>query len=395
MRGGPPLRVTLPAFGGVPLALRNLTASKRRLARSILGIAFAVVLMLVEFGFRNAFLDSSLELIEHIDGDIVLVSSSKYRTGRKDAFSRRQLYLASGVEGVTSARPVYGDVTLWKNPQTQKNFSINVYGFDPDASPWLWPQVEAHRAALKQPDTVLFDSRARSFLGRAADGVETELGRRRVRVVGTFPLGPDFLADGTLLTSDRNFLTLFARHPLGTGELADVEFGVVKIAVGADVAAVKAALQKVLSASVLALTKSELIALETKFQSKTSSVGPIFDLGAIIGFFVGMLISYQILYTDLSDQLPQYATLKAIGFDDRYLISSVIKQAALYALAAMIPAWLVAGLLFRVIGSITLLPLQLSAGLLLLSVLLTLTMCLLSGLAAVRRVLDADPAEVF
>jgi putative ABC transport system permease protein len=61
----------------------------------------------------------------------------------------------------------------------------------------------------------------------------------------------------------------------------------------------------------------------------------------------------------------------------------------------MIPAWLVAGILFRVIGHITLLPLQLSAGLLLLSALLTLTMCLLSGLAAMRRVLDADPAEVF
>jgi hypothetical protein len=76
-------------------------------------------------------------------------------------------------------------------------------------------------------------------------------------------------------------------------------------------------------------------------------------------------------------------------------LDSLFKQAVLYALAAMIPAWLVAGILFRVIGHITLLPLQLSAGLLLLSALLTLTMCLLSGLAAMRRVLDADPAEVF
>jgi putative ABC transport system permease protein len=395
MRYIQPPRFGVAVFGGVPLVLRNLTASKRRLARSIFGIAFAVVLMLVEFGFRNAFLESSLQLIRHMDGDIVLVSSAKYRTGRSDAFSRRQLYLADAVEGVASARPVYGNVTLWKNPQTGKNLSINVFGFDPDASPWLWPEVEAHREALKQPDTILFDSHARSLLGRAVDGTETELGRRQVRVVGTFPLGPDFLADGTVLTSDRNFLTIFARHPLGAGELADVEFGVIKVAAGARVEAVKAALQKALPASVLPLTKAELMALETTFQTKTSSVGPIFDLGAIIGFVVGMLISYQILYTDLSDQLPQYATLKAIGFDDAYLIRSVVKQAVLYAFAAMIPAWLVSEILFRAIGRVTLLPLQLTFALLSLSAALTLAMCLLSGLAAMRRVLDADPAEVF
>jgi putative ABC transport system permease protein len=124
-------------------------------------------------------------------------------------------------------------------------------------------------------------------------------------------------------------------------------------------------------------------------------VGPIFDLGAVIGFIVGMLISYQVLYTDLSDQLPQYATLKAIGFGDGYLVLSVLKQAGLYALAALVPAWLVAGILFRAIGNMTLLPLQLTPGLLLFSAALTLTMCLSSGFAAMRRVLDADPAEVF
>lgn len=382
-------------FDGVPLALRNLTADRRRLARSIFGIAFAVVLMLVEFGFRNAFLESSLQLIRHMDGDIVLLSSTKYRTGRTDAFSRRQLYLANSVEGVASIRPIYGNVTLWKNPQSGKNFTINVYGFDPDASPWLWPEIATHHDALKQPDTVMFDSHARSFLGRVADGTETELGRRRVRIVGTFPLGPDFLADGTLLTSDRNFLKVFARGALAAGELADVEFGVIKVTPGTAVATVKAALQQALSPSVLPLTKTELIALETTFQTKTSSVGPIFDLGAVIGFVVGMLISYQILYTDLSDQLPQYATLRAIGFDDRYLIGSVIKQAVLYAVAAMVPAWLAADILFHAIGDYSLLPMQLTPGLLLLSAALTLTMCLLSGLVAMRRVLDADPAEVF
>ncbi len=386
---------TALAMGPVPLAWRNVTSDKRRLARSAGGIAFAVVLMLVELGFRNAFLDSALEVIRHIDGDIVIVSSTKYRTGRKDAFSRRQLYEARAISGVASVRPIYGNVSAWKNPQTQRSFAVTVFGFDPDAPPWIWPELDERLDALRQPDTVLFDSRARRFLGYAGAGTETELGGRTVHVVGTFPLGPDFLAAGTVITSDRNFLKWFADHQLAPADLADVEFGVVKVARGADVAEVQAALRRALSPAVRTLTKAELVALETTFQIRTSSVGPIFDLGAVIGFVVGMLIAYQILYTDLSDQITQYATLKAIGFERGYLVRSVLQQAGLYALAGLLPAWAIALLLYHIIGEIALLPMRMTFGLVATSATLTILMCLLSALVAVRRVINADPAEVF
>src|SRR5579862_591255 len=115
----------------VPLAWRNLMSNKRRLARSTAGIAFAVVLMLIELGFRNAFLDSALEVIRHIDGDIVMVSATKYRTGRKDSFSRRYLYAARAGLGVASVRPIYANVSSWKNPEDRKNYAVNVLAFDP------------------------------------------------------------------------------------------------------------------------------------------------------------------------------------------------------------------------------------------------------------------------
>jgi len=379
----------------VPLAWRNVTSNRRRLAGSAGGIAFAVVLMLIELGFRNAFLDSALEMIRHIDGDIVMVSSTKYRTGRKDSFSRRYLYEARAGLGVASVRPIYGNVSTWKNPQDRKNYIVAVLAFDPDAPPWTWPELNDKSEALRQADTVLFDSRARRFLGRAGDGTVTELGGRTVHVVGTFPLGPDFLADGTVMTSDRNFLKMFADHPLDRTDLADVEFGVVKVEPGADVAKVQAALRLDLPPGVLILTKAELVAREVDFQINTSSVGPIFDLGAVIGFVVGMLISYQIIYTDLSDQLAQYATLKAIGFENSYLVRSVLQQAALYAVAGLLPAWIIASLVYFVIGEVALLPMRLTLELAATSAFLTIAMCLLSGLAAVGRVLNADPAEVF
>jgi putative ABC transport system permease protein len=188
---------------------------------------------------------------------------------------------------------------------------------------------------------------------------------------------------------------MFADHPLDRTDLADVEFGVVKVEPGADVAKVQAALRRELPPSVLILTKAELVAREVDFQINTSSVGPIFDLGAAIGFVVGMLISYQIIYTDLSDQLAQYATLKAIGFENSYLVRTVLQQAALYAVAGLLPAWIIASLVYFVIGEVALLPMRLTLELGATSAFLTIAMCLLSGLAAVWRVLNADPAEVF
>lgn len=142
-------------------------------------------------------------------------------------------------------------------------------------------------------------------------------------------------------------------------------------------------------------TKAEQIALEIAFQNSVSPVGPIFMLGAAIGFIVGMIIAYQILYTDLSDQLPQYATLKAIGYRNSYLVQVVLAQAAFYALAAFLAAWAAGIVLFHLIGEIALLPLRMTAGIALAILALTLGMCLLSGLLAVRRVLAADPADVF
>jgi len=382
---------------GVPLAWRNITADRRRFLRSSCGIGFAVLLMLLQFGFRSAFLESALAVIKNIDGDIFIVSSTKFRFGRKDPFSRRQLYAARAIEGVESVRPVYGEwlTSQWKNPQTQKTYNVQVLGFDPDQPVFLFPEVNDNLARLRQPDTAMFDDRARRTIGSADAATTTELARRSVHIIGNFSLGPDFTTDGTVILSDRNFFKYFPPRADGGVELPDVEFGVVRVAKGYRVSEVQTALRQSLPASVTILTKAELIALEEKFQNGVSPVGPIFLLGAAIGFAVGMLISYQILFTDLSDQLPQYATLKAMGYENQYLVSVVLQQAFLCGMVGFIPAWTVGGLLYHLIGEITLLPMHLSFAIAGSAFVMTIAMCLISSAFAMRRVLTADPAELF
>lgn len=384
-------------FNRVPLAWRNLVDSRSRLLRSIMGIAFAVLMMLVELGFQRAFLESTLQLIRGFDADIVLINPTKLFFGRKEPFPRRYLYQAAAVRGVGSAAPLYGEWTmsLWQNPQTHKPRPIQVLAFDPDKPVFLFPGVEANREALRRLDTVLVDDRWRPLLGAAGPGTETELARRKVEVVGTFPLGPDFIEDGTVITSDRTFFAMFSTHELKADELPDVEFGIVKVRPGYDVSDVQSAMRQALGRGVTVLTKQQMIARETLFQETESPVGPVFGLGTAIGFAVGLLISYQILFNDLSEQLPQYATLKAMGYARGFLVRSVLAQSALYAVAGYAVAWLIGIALFRVLADRSMLPMVMTFTITAVSAALTLGMCLLSGWLALRRVLAADPAEVF
>jgi len=387
----------LGSTGTVPLAWRNLVADKRRLLRSTSGISFAVLLMLLQLGFRGAFLDSSLAVIQKLDGDIFITSSTKFRFGRKDPFSFRQLYAARAIDGVEWARLIYGEwmISAWKNPWTRKTYNAQVLGFDPAQPVFLLPEIAARLEQLKQPDTAMFDLRARRFLGTAEDGVVTELARRQIRVVGNFSLGPDFTTDGTVIMSDWNFRKFFPPPPSAAGYLGDVEFGVIKVRPGFQVEDVQRALKQALPASIAVRTKAQLVALEVAFQNGVSPVGPIFMLGTAIGFIVGLMISYQILYTELSDQLSQYATLKAIGYENGYLVRVVLLQAAFYGVVGFLPAWTLGLIIFYAIGEMALLPMRLGAAISVGTLALTVGMCVLSGVLAVRRVLDADPAEVF
>jgi putative ABC transport system permease protein len=375
----------------VPLAWRNLVANKQRLLRSTGGIGFAVLLMLMQLGFEQAFFDSALEVIRGLDGDIFIQSVHKYQFATRDPFETAALDTARKVTGVASARALYADWIdfFWKNPTDGKVFLVRAFGFNPDEPVFLFPDVNANRERLKEANTVSVDRRARRFLGMDTAATETEINGVKVKIVGNFALGPDFVSDGTAIMSDRTFASLL--HGAAPG----ADLGVIKVHPGEDPRVVQRALRKALPATVAVFTKPELIEFERKFQAAVSSAGPIFAIGTIVGFVVGMLISYQVTYTDLVDQLPQYATMKAIGYRTGYLLRVVLEQATFNALAGWISALLLSILLYRIIGQAASLPLHMTAKIIFVSLGLTLGMCLISAAIAVRRVIKADPAEVF
>jgi putative ABC transport system permease protein len=378
----------------VPLAWRNLIADRWRLVRAGAGIAFAILLMLVQLGFERAFFAASLNAVSALDGDLFVINASKYRFGTRDPFAARQLAAMRAVPGIASVAAFYADWMdfFWTSPVDDKPHLVRVFAFDPDAPPvFSLSAIADQQGLLKTDDTVLIDSRARGFLGMDGAVGEAKINGVTVKVVGKFALGPDFMSDGTVVMSARTFAKFFRT----TQAALPVETAVIRFQPGEALSAAQQRLAAALPASLQVMTKAEIVRFESDFQAKLSSAAPIFWLGTLVGFAVGTLISYQIIYTELADRLPQYATLKGIGYGNAYLIGSVLRQALLTGVAGYVPAWLLCLAVYKIVGDLALLPLAMTVSLTLISLGLTLGMCLFAGLLAVRRVIAADPAEVF
>ncbi|HWB50499.1 MAG TPA: FtsX-like permease family protein [Stellaceae bacterium] len=378
----------------VPLAWRNLVADKWRLVRASAGIAFAVLLMLVQLGFERGFFGASLNVVQLLDGDLFVINASKYRFGSRDPFAARELDRIKAVAGVADVAPLYADWMdfFWTSPVDDKPHLIRVFAVDPDARPvFSLPGIADQQGLLKPDDSVLVDSRSRPFLGMDGPAKEAKINGQTVKIAGRFALGPDFMSDGTVVTSARTYAKFF-RTALAA---MPVETAVVRLKPGEDLAAAHQRLAAALRPGLRVMTKPEIVQFESDFQAKLSAAAPIFYLGTLVGFVVGTLISYQIIYTELTDRLPQYATLKGIGYGNGYLIGSVLRQAVLTGIAGYIPAWLLCLAVYKIVSDIALLPLVMTLPLTLISLGLTLGMCLFAGVIAVRRVIAADPAEVF
>uniref|UniRef100_UPI003EBE5FA9 ABC transporter permease DevC n=1 Tax=Okeanomitos corallinicola TaxID=3231550 RepID=UPI003EBE5FA9 len=213
-----------------------------------------------------------------------------------------------------------------------------------------------------------------------------------MNVVGLFQLGTSFGVNGNIITSDVNFLRLFGTQRRQRGL---IDFGLIKLEDDADVNWVLENLRANLPKDVKVLSKQEFVAQEKSFWNTSTPVGFTFTLGAIIGFVVGAVIVYQILYSDVSDHLPEYATLKAIGFKNRYLLVIVFQEALILAAIGFIPGFAISQGLYLITRQATLLPIMMTVDRAIFIFTLTTIMCSISALIAMQKLQSADPADVF
>ena len=380
----------------IPLSWLLLTRQPVRLLVALAGISFAGILMFMQLGFRDGLFDASVTAHRLFDADVVLISPRSASSVSMEAFPRRRLVQTLADPDVDGVTPVHWGLMLWRNPETRRNRSILALGFNPDDPFFVDPSLAEKTDALKQKGRILFDQLSRPEFGPIADWyrdgrvVETEIAGNRVRVAGLVSLGTSFGADGNLLTSTETYLDLMPQKPPGA-----IEVGLVRLKPGADPEQVVSRLRQRLPKDVSVLTKQGFIDFEQNYWKSSTSIGFIFTLGAAMGFVVGCVIVYQVLYTDVSDHLPEYATLMAMGYRLSHLLGVVVREGFYLAAMGYVPAYMAGEGLYWFVRDATKLPVGMDLSRALTVLVMILVMCMLSSFLAMRRLIDADPAEIF
>ncbi|MGJ5634724.1 ABC transporter permease DevC [Nostoc sp. CALU 1950] len=384
-------------FRKTPLAWRQMSRQKTRLFVAIAGIAFADFLMFFQLGVRDALFDSQVTPYTTLKGDLFLVNKLSDNLQSIKSFSRNKLYKIAGVNGVESLATLYVSQASWRNPENRASRQIFVYGIDPNQPAFDLPELDQQLNKLKLLNRALFDRAGLvpqlgdvPSLLKKQNPLSVQANDYKIQIVGLFKLGSSFSADGNLIVSDSTFLRLFPQRRSN-----EIDLGIVDVEPNASIEQIQADLRAKLPDDLLVLNLAEFTARESAYWSTGSSIGPTFNLGVAIGFLVGAVIVYQILYTDVSDHLPEYATLKAMGYSDRYLIGVIVQEAFTLAVLGFFPGFLLSSGFYIFFQSVTFLPTTMKLARAVTVLVLTFVMCLGAGAIAMQKLRAADPADIF
>ncbi len=389
-------------INNIPVAWLQLARQKLRFLVALAGIAFVAVLMFMQIGFQDALYDSATQVQKNLVGDLFIISSQYKSLTSNQSFPRVRLYQALGFDDIKSVMPVYVQFAKLKNPINGRKFPIYVLGFDPAESVFQIPEVENNINLLKRPNVVLFDRGSRSEFGPIVEkfqqhepvsleifGYNSIIGYK-VKVGGLFKLGPSFGVDGNLMISYSTFIKVFRDR---TADYIDI--GLLTLKPGADQQKVLASLSEHLPKDVKILTRQGFIDFEKNYWSLRTPIGFIFNLMVIMGFIVGVVVVYQILYSNISNHLAEYATLKAMGFKNQYLLGVVFQQAVILAIIGYIPGIFISMGLYNLAKNATKLPVIMSYDKALIILISTLLMCLTSAFLSTNKLRTVDPADIF
>jgi len=374
----------------VPLAWRILTYDKRRTALALIGIFMAILLVFVELGFFYAVPRGGLLLYDNMRFDLLLVSDQYEYQAQPGVFPLDRLDRLRSSAEVQQATPIYFGYAKWKGGEGGVWPDVFVIGSDPASHAFIPDSIDQQLGVLAKSDTLLVDSATRPIFGALDAGRVVEIGDRNMTIGGQYVLGTGFMGLGVVLVSVPNFAGLFEDRGASAVNLGAI---VLKPGVNPDRAA--ADLRQASGPGTRIFTRKELDAHETAYWTTRTSVGIIFGSGLLISFVVGIMIVYQIVSTQVGRQLPQFATLKAIGYPDRSLVTTVGAMSLLIVIAGFIPALAAALGLYAIIRDQTLLPVTMSETRLFAVFGAALGMALVSALLSVGGLRRADPADVF
>lgn len=382
-----------------PLAWHNLWHQPVRSGVAVIGVTFAAVLMFMQLGFLEAVKASATVIYDVLDFDICLRSRDYDRFSDARSFDRSRLSEAQEIEGVATATPLWVGVLSWRNPHSGEPRAILTLGVPDSAVTFKDEKLQTLvDRTLDQPQAMLVDTLTRREFGPAnrhafgpADiGQRVEINNKQLEIAGLYTCGSGLNAGGAVIVHQRDFLRCLPQFMTDHASL-----GLIDVAPGSDPYAVARKLESALPEDVEALTRSEVLGAEIRHWVWETNYGLIFLSGVVVAVVVGTAIVYQVLASEVTSRMPEYATLKAMGYDNAYLVRVMVEQSLLLATVAFAISWVIAAVLYEITAVGAQIPIRMTWPNLLLVFALTSALCVTSGVAAIRKAYRADPAELF
>ena len=369
------------------LAIRNLFHDKVRLAVTLTGVVFALILIVVQFGLFLGFLETSANVVEHSGVDLWITAPGLPHVNGGSPIPERRRYKALQVEGVKEVEPYALVFANWKLP-TGAQEAVQIVGFDVDSRlGGPWELVAGDIDALKGDDTVIIDRHYAQKLGVTQPDQTVEINGRRARIVGYTNGVRSFTTAPYVYTSFKNALDYI---PMTQDQTI---FLVVRAQPGVDIDALKSKLQKNVP-SVDVYTNTEMLTKTRNYWVFSTGAGVTTLMGAVLGLLVGTVVVAQTIYAATVDHIREFGTLKAMGATNGYLYKVILQQAMLsavigYAIAITVSHFVVEG--SRSGDALILMPPQMVAGVFALAI----CMCAAASILSIRKATSIDPAMVF
>jgi len=389
-------RLLQTMFGRLPIGWLQLSHSRTRFAAAVAGVAFATLLVFMQLGILGALNHSTIAPYSFFDADIMISSEDANTLTDGSNVARSRLFQSLGVDGVASGIPLYiGNLDL--QLEDGSTATLQTFGLVSDGVPFVVPEIAEQYDQLLAENTALIDTATRGIPASAFDGLRAgepfpvEIMGQTLTAVGTLEMGGGFSADGTFFVSDQTFLRFFTSRTSGAPNhiLLKVDPGVAADVV---VERLRAALP---ADSVKVATMQDAADADLSYQTTERPTGIIFGFGVLIGIIVGIVIVYQVLSTDVADHLREYATFKAMGYNQTFFLGIVFEEALVLAIFGFVPGLLVSLALYAGMAAVTGLPVEMDTVRVVSVFVGTLLACTMSGAIATRRLAGADPADLF
>jgi putative ABC transport system permease protein len=369
------------------LAFRNLFHDRIRLAVTLVGILFSIVLVAVQLGLYLGASKMITGNIDHANADLwITVYGAKSFEDGGMLLTSRERHQALATPGVKAVIPLIVRFAEWRKPEGGSTRVVIVGSDAEDGGLEPFNLVDGTWEDIKAPEAVAVDRTYFNELGIKGLGATAQVQNSRIRVRA--------LTDGvrSFTQSPYTYTTLNRARSI-FGDTDGTTFYLVQLQPGADVKKVRKDLEGRLEGAEV-LTKAEFRDRSLKQWLFRTGAGVALIGGALLGSLVGTVIVAQTLYSSTKDHLGEFATLRALGSSSGYIHRVILAQAGISAVVGYALGISIA-LVILVLSKNTALPLVMTPGLAFWLFTLTVGMCAISALSAIVKVTKIDPATVF